>query len=260
MKCSSDFVTNSSSSSFIIGKKDDISVTVNFVYQLVRDLYLDLIKNRDALIKYIEDYPDLGLEYIKSTYGNYYYFKFKNDKKENWERNRLIRKQIEKDFGINDYDCFSEKYDWLKCKTYDEYEKYWLNDKTNNCAPFTIADFTESKEINLLHLGKYKGEISKELHNISYTSDVVGWYYNWIEEAFDYATCEECCNHEWCDKIDKEECNETKLTIKGMEIPKEKACLYLLGRVCVYSECGCIPDYVVKRLGEVSEYWCNHMG
>lgn len=229
------FVTNSSSSSFIIGKKDDTNVTVEFVYQLVRDLYLDMIKNRDALIEYVNEYPDLGLVYVKETENNYGHFKFKNDKKENWERNRLIRKQIEKDFGISDYDYFSEKYDWLKCETYDEYEKYWLNDESDdviNHAPFTIADFTESKEINLVHLGKYKGKISKELHDIGYTSEVVNWYYDYIEEAFDNEFCSTCSDYKWCHESNKEKCDKTRSSIK--DIPKEKACLYLLGRVCVY--------------------------
>lgn len=263
MKTRISFVTNSSSSSFIIGKKEDTNVTIEFVYQLVRDLYFDLLKNRDALIKHINDYPDLGLIYIKETEDNYSYFKFKNDKREDWERNRLIRKQIEKDFGISDYDCFSEEYDWLKCETYDEYEKYWLNDKSNDPhkhAPFTIADFVESKEVNWVHCRAYNGEFGKELHNISYTSDVIGWYYSYIEDIFDFATCEECSNYKWCDKHDKEECDEAKLIIKDRQVPKDKACLYLLGRVCIYSECSYIPDYVVQRLGELSEYWCNHMG
>ena len=40
----------------------------------------------------------------------------------------------------------------------------------------------------------------------------------------------------------------------------DKACLFLLGRICIHSECGYIPEYVVEKLSEVSEYACNHMG
>ena len=263
MKYRTSFVTNSSSSSFIIGKKEDTNVTIEFVYQIVRDLYIEFLNKREDLIKYINEHPDLGLIYIKETENNYSHFKFKNDKRENWERNRLIRKQIEKDFGISDYDYFNEEYDWTKCETYEEYEKYWLNNKSNDPhkhAPFTIADFLESKEINWVHLGRYKGEISKELHDISYTSDVVGWYYCYIEDIFDCSTCEDCSNYKWCKDYCKEECDKTRLKIKDKEVQKDKACLCLLGRVCIYSECGYIPEYVVEKLREISEYSCNHMG
>ena len=53
-----------------------------------------------------------------------------------------------------------------------------------------------------------------------------------------------------------DECKENHKLI----FPKDKACLYLLGRVCVCSECGYIPDCVVEKLGDISEYWCKHMG
>ena len=44
------------------------------------------------------------------------------------------------------------------------------------------------------------------------------------------------------------------------EFPKEKACLYLLGRVCIHSESGYILNNVVNKLRDISEYSCNHMG
>lgn len=51
-----------------------------------------------------------------------------------------------------------------------------------------------------------------------------------------------------------------KLEVSLEGIPESKAYLHLLGRICIYSECGYISDYVVKKLSEVAEYSCNHMG
>lgn len=61
----------------------------------------------------------------------------------------------------------------------------------------------------------------------------------------------------WCNR---EECEQQKIFLKGKDVPEDKACLYLLGRICIHSECGYIPDYVVEKLSGISEYSCNHMG
>ena len=57
-----------------------------------------------------------------------------------------------------------------------------------------------------------------------------------------------------------EECEPMAESFKRKGIPEDKVCLYVLGKICVCSECGYLPDYVVERLEEISEYSCNHMG
>ena len=252
MKYRSDYVTNSSSSSFVIGKKDDETVTIESVYQTIRKLYKERLEKRDVLIQYIKDNPKFGLTYKESEDGRYSYFKFLNREDDNWERNKAIKG----DFGINTWDYFYKEEEWLHCSTYQEYEKYWLdrmrqaNDYRIH-APFTIADFLEEKEIYWLHYGKG----NKEMHHVNNKSEILHWYYEYSEKAFEDISCEECWRKDWCNQ---EECLEEREELKN--VPKEQACLYLLGRICIYSECGYIPDHVVEKLIEISTYSCNHMG
>lgn len=254
-----DFVTNSSSSSFVIGKKDDVSVTIESVYQIVRGFYKDFLVARDAAIEHIAEHSELKMQYVKKD-G---YETFECTEKVNEKRWKL-HDQFEEQCGISVWCVFDESYGWLNCETYSEYEKYWLDKMSATTdwkvhAPFTIGDFLEEREINWLHFG-HNTEWCASTHKVDSTSGIVNWYFNNIEEAYKYPeTCDGCRDakyREYC----QEECAKAKQIIKDENIPEDKACLYLLGRVCIHSESGYIPDYVVEKLHDISEYSCNHMG
>lgn len=231
-------------------------MTIESVYQKIKLYYKEYIDKLNSVISYVNDNPKLKLHYVKKD--GYEVFEFA--KGSMWDdKNNTIRKTIERDFGIDIWDCFKINQPWIECNTYKDYEKYWIDKmkKENHHsvhAPFTIRSFTEYSPVNWLHF--YANDEYYTDDSIGTDSDVLGWYYPYLEEIMKY-NCDTCPNFEWCDK---EECFDTRSIINEIEFPEDKACLYLLGRICIHSECGYIPDYVVEKLKKDAEYACNHMG
>lgn len=230
MKCRTDFVTNSSSSSFILGKKDD-DISVDTVYSIIRDLYVEYCSQKTKLIEYIKSVPNFGLHYNEKK-GELY---FKSDSLRSYNR-QTIDNFLQSEFGISTEESFHYDVSWLDCKTYEEYERYWINRiKTKYlAAPFSIGDFSKDKIIKI-HNGETE---STELDGSSY-SLVFNWYYD-----FHYPNLKESL---------------MDLRNKNSDAYKS-ACLNILGKICVFSDYGCIPYYVVSRLGKFCTYCCDHMG
>lgn len=257
MKIRNNFVTNSSSSSFVIGKKGDASATIESVYQTIKSLYREMLKVRDTAIEYAAAHPKMKTQYVqKDGYGTFECIE------KDFKKRCKLQDQFEKACGISVWEYFYN-YDWLECETYVDYEQYWLSKMTNPDnwkvhAPFTIADFLEEREINWLHY-YYDPKYDTKTHKVNSTSNIVNWYFPNIREAYKHPeTCDGCRDakyREYC----QEECSAARKIIKG-GVPEDKACLYLLGRVCIHSESGYIPSYVVDKLYEISEFSCNHMG
>ena len=254
MKIRNGFVTNSSSSSFIIGKANDNTVTIDSVYQEVRKLYKQYYKSCSEMYDYIEKYYPAVFEVTDTLRGKTIHLNSGYD----WSCADNINKQLGVMFGTTWYDDLPslEELSWTLCETYTDYEQFWIQrmQERGIHAPFYIRDFSSGESYIPLAFGPWKVECIGEDGN-GIESDILAWYFPWIENI-EYG-CDNCPDNEWCYK---EECQETKQQFMGKEIPKDQACLYILGKICICSECGYIPDFIVKKLSEMAEYSCNHMG
>ena len=252
MKIRNGFVTNSSSSSFIIGKANDNTVTIDSVYQEIKEFYKQYYKSCSEMYSYVEEYyPDV-FEVITEKRGKYLH------SKKSWDCTKIADTQLRLMFGLDHYEELPEIIDWTNCKTYKDYVNFWIpRMEIGVHAPFYIRDFSCNDPYVPLDFSTQMIECSGDNGN-GIESDILDWYFPNFEGVV-YG-CNRCPAQYYCEKDRSEECDSMAELFKGKDIPEDKVCLYVLGKICVCSECGYLPDYVVERLEEISEYSCNHMG
>ena len=258
MKIRSDFVTNSSSSSFIIGKKDD-SITVEIVFNMLKGFYQEYLDIRDKIISKSEE---LGVFWnaekneFESAMGGRSFWDLDN--------------KIEKEYGISLYDGYQD-FSWMAFETYKDYESFWMDKIQKDAeshyseAPFSIIDYSNPDGGQRIDCGKW----GLKTHTDDVLgSDVFGWYVACGDSFFervegekvpavfskDYNICE------YCSMGRRRHTCKTYKKMQSKDINPENAVLMILGKICIHSECGRIPGFVVNKLRDISNYSCNHMG
>lgn len=257
MKARMDFVTNSSSSSFVIGTVDTTD-TIDDIYLMIRQMYIDLLTVKKEFMKDCDQY---------NMYWNEEYQAFRVKPKNNSKRKQYDKWEEEKytlhiiiaandRFGIDVTQRFPVYSEWLEYKTYAEYEQYWVNRIKKNSeegkfdeAPFSIGDYL--KDLGHISLENCCCEITNDGRGIDNhvlgKESLTSWYLGF--DIYDVTNPD-----------DQDDVEYFKKKHNILDIPNEKAVAYLLGRYCIHSYSGMLPQYIVDSLTEISEYSCNHMG
>lgn len=227
MKFRTGFVTNSSSSSFIIQKRGN-ETSIEEIFMMMKELYADYRQTVKDLIAYCSQHPKYEIVKDAQTQKPLY-VKLADtigcDYLEECDA-------LEDKFGIGFHHYF-ENADWIDtCNTYEEYIKFF-----NGNPPFEIVNLANEKSLD----------------------GIIGWYMPCYceEDMSDFVDCNKCHCADFCEV--KENCPSLAETIKSAKKTTE-IIFKVFGQYCITSECGLMPPTVVDKLYKMCMFACNHMG
>lgn len=233
MKCRQDFVTNSSSSSFIFGLPSGNDYSTEILFRQIKIWTMELLNlmkvvdgtlklNNPDKYKMVSRLRKLNKDRWKKDGFNIRLqneFEYLNKNLEGFEFTRCLMAILENNNFYLDYKKFFEFYvnscsridNLKKFITYNSYNQYY-ND-IDKPFKFSIIDFKNIKEKDFLDV-----------------DEIVNWYCNVDADVF----------------LSEEEINSMSYKY--------------VGEICVFSECGYIPDILVEMLKVMSVKSEEHMG
>lgn len=230
MKIRKDFVTNSSSSSFIISKNSEYN-TEESIYQHIKSIVIEYKQILDDISDKLEKQYILNKNYTISD-------------KNNNQLSDKIFDTIDEDIRSK-YEYISI-YDIIGYKNYNHIKEL-LNRIINNN---TYAEYSEN---NIDQESFRIIDLSNENNTDYGILDIAGWYigcYN--DNISDRYKCK------YCDEVSKGYCY-----IANNNYNSDTKMYTILGRYAIYEEDGMkyrLPDYIKLRLDNISDYSCWHMG
>ena len=234
MKIRSDFVTNSSSSSFIINKieKSEQTELYDEAFNIVKNYFIEYIKKFEEMRKHLEKF---GFKFVD---GEFYDEKGRSG----WEdRYDILNCELKDKYGLDMYEGYFFSTDWTECNDYEEYSNFFDDEDD---MPFELLDFRFKTN------GVFNSADGIACYYIQCFDDIIS------EEKFDVNKCEKCFMKMFC-PIQKDDINKLK------SFSKEEITLSnigsLLGKIVISSENNRIPDYVVNKLMNDCKYYCLHM-
>lgn len=243
MKIRTGFVTNSSSSSFIISS--DTYKNINDVYLLVRGIYKRLpLDAHKAMSEMIENKLfNPGDNYTKL------YMNSPNKR----EINMILDK-----YDLTIYDVVSlisrDAPVWCMCETYEDYLRY--SDENGQNVPFEIVDLTLTDIDAITDVSTYTEIV--DWYNSSTIDDVLSRYVDGID-------CKTCkfkgkCKQDTpikCKKTVDDQYIENDSNFSRFAILEEGR---TLGKFAIYGYENSIDFCVMKKLADESTEYCTHMG
>lgn len=237
MKVRLDFVTNSSSSSFIIAKLPDKETTLENVYQKIRTFYNDFFTNLNKAKKYVEETNLFTYLPERSSFlpkGN---LQFSD------EEIVKVNKHIFDEFGIELHEIYDRSDNWLKdCISYKEYEKYWTGKEINR--PFLLFDYSQ-KDFKYRPFGEHQA------------LNIILPCFKEIKTGKN-PTCIDC-KHKYCELKENELEKIKELSQKDLKHSEQNVLLYF-GKICISCDYTDIPEYVISKIKGISNYYFEHIG